>query len=87
MLSPEIQKNILNESMETKKENQSLLNLKRQRQRTKPKKSSLNNRKCAKKKLDIKNEDIYHKNNNDIISLFISANFNGKTIFRYGEAF
>ena len=57
MLSPEIQKNILNESMETKKENQSLLNLKRQRQRTKPKKSSLNNRKCAKKKLDIKNNE------------------------------
>ena len=57
MLSPEIQKNILNESMETEKENQSLLNLKRQRQRTKPKKSSLNNRKCAKKKLDIKNNE------------------------------
>ena len=57
MLSPEIQKNILNESMETKKENQSLLNLKRQRQRTKPKKSSLNNKKYAKKKLDTKNNE------------------------------
>lgn len=57
MLSPEIQKNILNESMDTKKENQSLLNLKRQRQRTKPKKSSLNNKKYAKKKLDTKNNE------------------------------
>ena len=57
MLSPEIQKNILYESMDTKKENQPLLNLKRQRQKTKPKKSSLNNRKYAKKKLDTKNNE------------------------------
>ena len=57
MLSPEIQKNILNESIDENKENHSLLNLKKQRQRTKPKKSSLNNRKCANKKLTQKNNE------------------------------
>lgn len=76
MLSPEIQKNILYESMDTKKENQPLLNLKRQRQKTKPKKSSLNNRKYAKKKLDTKNNENQPNLYSDELSLDTNSTLN-----------
>ena len=76
MLSPEIQKNILDESMDTKKENQPLLNLKRQRQKTKPKKSSLNNRKYAKKKLDTKNNENQPNLYSDELSLDTNSTLN-----------